>query len=536
MTPTLLMFLMVATGDAPPAATIDLTTRAGVSQVRGDWRFAEARPVEATFSAPGPDGRPAGQPITTWDIEPHAGAAGFDDSSWPVIDPSSLAMRRSTGKVCFAWYRIDLTMPGRVGGVDVTGSTAVFEIVVDDYAEVWVDGELPRELGQRGGSMVAGFNAPNRLVIDHDVRPGQRFQIAVFAINGPISAAPSNYIWVRSAKLEFHRPASPVVTIERIDPRLDEVMGSSPPVRVVAGGFTWVEGPVWDATRDCLYFTDIPANTAWRWQPDAGTSVLLRPSGYTGKVLFTGREPGANGLAVDAQGRVILCRHGDRNLARLEPDGTLAVLADRYNGKRLNSPNDVVVAADGSMYFTDPPFGLPGAFLDPARELDFCGVYRRSPDGELTLLIDDLEAPNGVTLSPDGRTLYVTNADPARPIVMAWDLASDGRAVNGRVLFDASPWVSSRPGLPDGLKTDSSGRLYLAGPGGIYVIGADGAHLGTVVLGVPVSNCAWGGGGAGGGSGSTRVRIDAVRHRRHRCVRHRAEHPGTRLLTPRGAR
>ncbi len=486
--------------DGPPDATVDLTTSDGVSLLAAEWRYGDARLVEAEFRAPGPDNKPSGPPIRTLDLDPHASAAGIDDSSWPVIEPESLSARRSTGKVCFNWYRIGLTIPRAVGDFDIAGSTAVFEIVVDDYAEVWVNGRLNPRLGQAGGSLVGGFNVPNRVVAGRHVRPGDRIQIAVFGINGPISSAPQNYIWVRSARLDFYRPKPPPpprpLALERLDPRFDELIPPDARLVTIADGFTWVEGPAWDRRSGCLYFSDIPANAAWRFRPGEGVSLLLHPSGYTSDAPFLGREPGSNGITLDAQGRIILCQHGDRRLARLEPNGSTTVLADRYQGRRLNSPNDAVYDSTGALYFTDPPFGLPGAFLDPAQELGFCGVYRLSPAGDLTLLVRDLGGPNGLALSPDERTLYVSNAQPERPVVMAYDLSPGGTVSGGRVLFDASRYIGARPGAPDGMKVDAAGRIFLGGPGGVYVLTPDGTHLGTILLGVPTANCTFGGDGS----------------------------------------
>ncbi len=485
-----------------PGGVVDLGTAEGTELVRGGWRYHEARLVEVDFAAPGSDGKPGGPPQRTWDISPRAGAADFDDSAWETIDPATLSQRRSTGKVCFNWYRINVTVPERVGSFETAGSTCVFEIVVDDYAEVWVDGKLPRDLGQSGGSVVAGFNVPNRLVIGRDVRPGRRVQIAVFGMNGPISDAPPNYIWIRSAKLEFHRPPAPVSgsamgaapSMARLDPRLDAIIPAGTEITKVAGGFEWVEGPVWDRAAACLYFSDIPRNSVFRWREGGNAELFLKPSGYTGSVPFRGREPGSNGLALDATGRLVLCQHGDRRIARREADGALTVLADRYQGRRLNSPNDAVFRR-GELWFTDPPFGLERAFDDPARELPFCGVYRApAGGGDPVLVVADLPAPNGIAFSPDGGTLYVSNADARRPVLMEYELSEDGTAGPGRVLFDATPWVGRYAGVPDGIKTDARGNLFAAGPGGIYILSAEGAHLGTIVLGVATSNCAFGGG------------------------------------------
>lgn len=197
-----------ATRDAPegpPDATINLATKEGVILVQSEWRYSDTKIIEVDFREPGPDRKPTGKPNRTFDIFPKAGGADFDDSRWEILDPTTLDHRRSTGRVCFNWYRIKVTIPERVGNFDPTGTTVVFEIVVDDYAEVWVDGKLPREIGQSGGSMVRGFNAPNRLVVARDVKPGQKIQIAVFGMNGPISDSPENFIWVRYSKLDFFK-------------------------------------------------------------------------------------------------------------------------------------------------------------------------------------------------------------------------------------------------------------------------------------------------------------------------------------------
>lgn len=195
---------LLLTGNEPaPLAVIDLSKPAGAELVKGEWRIHAAKLVEVPFVNAGPDGQPGEEPNTTYDVEPKAGAAGFDDSDWEIIDPASLEERRSTGKVCFMWYRINITIPERIGMLDPTGTTVVFETVVDDYGEIWVDGKLPRTLGQAGGTVVGGFNVPNRVELARDVKPGQQIQIAIFAMNGPISAAPENYIFLRYARLEF---------------------------------------------------------------------------------------------------------------------------------------------------------------------------------------------------------------------------------------------------------------------------------------------------------------------------------------------
>lgn len=278
--------------------------------------------------------------------------------------------------------------------------------------------------------------------------------------------------------------------IERLDPRFDRLVPKGASFEIVAEGFQWLEGPVWHP-QGYLLFSDIPANEIHRWDPNEGVRSFLKPSGYTGRAPFQGREPGSNGLVIDAEGRLVACQHGDRRIVRVTPDQRFEVLADRYEGKRLNSPNDAVYRSNGDLYFTDPPFGLPGTFDDPAKELPFSGVFRVTPEGTITLLTSALKAPNGIAFSPDEKTLYVTDVDPDRPAWMAFDLLPDGTLDNGRVFFDARRWRARRGG-PDGLKVDVYGHLFAAGPEGVYVFAPDSTHLGTLFTGVPTSNVNWG--------------------------------------------
>ena len=281
--------------------------------------------------------------------------------------------------------------------------------------------------------------------------------------------------------------------IERLDPRLDRLIPPGAALERVSTGHEWTEGPLWDPRDGSLLFSDVPRNVVLRWSERAGITVFLRASGYAGAQPFKGREPGSNGLAFDREGRLVLCQHGERRIARLERDGSLSVLVDRYQGKRLNSANDLVFAANGDLYFTDPPFGLPKSFNDPAKELPFQGVYRLSPTGELTLLTSELTAPNGIGFSPDGKLLYVSNAVNERPIWMVYPVAGDGRLGPGREFANARAWVREGEGVPDGLEVDRDGNLFAAGPGGIHVFAPDGTRLGRIETGVPTGNVAWGG-------------------------------------------
>jgi gluconolactonase len=307
-----------------------------------------------------------------------------------------------------------------------------------------------------------------------------------------------------ATRADDKRPSRPTLgTIERIDPRLDAIVDPAAKMEVIANGFAWVEGPVWvKADGGYLLFSDIPPNRVLKWQEGHGVVVYLEQSGYAGAIPRPDHierdEPGSNALTLDPQGRLVLCQHGNRQVARMDaplsrPKAAYVPVADRYEGKRLNSPNDLVYSTDGSLYFTDPPYGLPRREQDPGKELDFQGVYRVAKDGRVTLLTKELSRPNGLAFSPDHKTLYVANSDPKRAVWMAYDVKPDGTLGAGRVFFDATSWVSpDRKGLPDGMKVDSQGHLFATGPGGLHVFDKDGHHLGTFATGEATSNCAFG--------------------------------------------
>jgi len=482
-----------------PDAMIDLRSEEGVKLVKGQWRYSDTKIIEVDFKGPGPDLAPSGSPIKTYDYTPHAEGVGFDDSKWDMVSPPELERRRSTGKLCFNWYRITVTIPETIGKFDPTGSTVVFEVGIDDYAEVWVNGTLPHVIGQVGGHVVKGFNAPNRLILGRDVKPGQQFQLAVFGINGPISVPPSNFIWVRTATLEFYHGArfanahQLVGEVVRLDPRLDAIVSSSAKMEKLADGFTFTEGPVWvhgaDSTDGYLLFSEPNRNLIHRWSPDGTVFVFMTTSGYSGMNIGEYNQPGSNGLTLDKEGRLTINQHGNRRVIRIEPHGNITVLADMYEGKRLNSPNDLVYKSDGALYFTDPPFGLPKFFDDPRKELPFSGVYRVF-EGKIQLVAKDLNGPNGLAFSPDEKYLYVDNWDPKKKIVMRYDIQSDGRLGKGEVFFD----MTDAPGddALDGMKIDREGNLYVTGPEGIWVISPEGQHLGLIKGPEQPHNLAWG--------------------------------------------
>jgi gluconolactonase len=484
-----------------PDAIVDLQTAEGLALVGGEWRYADARVRAIDFvdvagpGAPDPLG-PGTVRNQTYDVVPHAQAPDYDDSHWDVLAPADTRRRLSQGRVCFNWYRIEVTIPDRVGDLDPTGSTVVFEVVVDDYAEVWVNGELPLVLGTTGGQVVGGFNAPNRVVLTRDARPGDRFAVAVFGINGPISASPHNYIWMRTATLDLYAPgraaaAAPAdLHVERADARLDAIVPAGVGTERVAGGFEFTEGPVW-AGGAGLLFSSPNTNAIYRLEPEAGrVSVFRSKSGYTGVDIGRYHQPGSNGLTFDPEGRLTICQHGNRRVIRVNPHGDTTVLADRFDGRRLNSPNDLVFRSDGTLYFTDPPFGLPGVFDDPEKELPFSGVFR-ARDGEVTLVTDELAGPNGIAFSPDERWLYVGNWDPDAKVVVRYEIGADGHPAGpGEVLAD----LTGEPGEDaiDGLKVDVDGNLYVCGPGGVWVLSPAGDRLGLLRLPEAPHNLAWG--------------------------------------------
>jgi gluconolactonase len=476
-----------------PDAVVDLGSHEGVGLLKAQWRYGDARIVEIESRGVGPDLKPTGAPLRTYDYTPKAGAADFDDSAWEVIDPTTLDRRRSTGRVSFNWYRIKVTIPEKVGDFDPAGSILAFEIVIDDYAEVWVDGKLPVVLGQSGGNVVKGWNAPNRVIVGRDVKPGQQIQIAVFGINGPVSASPSNFIWIKSATLDFYRkPATDNGTrggrIVPHDAALDEVVPRDARVEKLAEGFLFTEGPVWHPDG-YLLFSDPNMNVIYRWTPDGELSVYRTKSGYKGSDIREYAQPGSNGLALDGEGRLTIDEHGNRRVVRLEKNGVVTVLADRYQGKRLNSPNDLVYRSDGALYFTDPPFGLPRVFEDRRKELPWSGVFCLI-NGELKLVSTDLSGPNGLAFSPDEKHLYVSNWDEKKKVIMRYDVHADGTLSGGKVFFD----MTSAPGAEalDGLKVDVRGNVYSSGPGGVWILSPAGKHLGTIEAPELPANFAWG--------------------------------------------
>lgn len=283
-------------------------------------------------------------------------------------------------------------------------------------------------------------------------------------------------------------------SIERLDPALDHILDTSARIEVIADGFDWSEGPLWVESEHMLLFSDVPANTVYRWTEQDGLETYLQPSGYTGDAPFEGREPGSNGLLLDHDGNLVLCQHGDRRVARMDaplgaPAPQFATLADNYQGNRLNSPNDAVFNRAGDLFFTDPPYGLPTqSDEDPTKELTHNGVYRVAASGETTLLAAGITRPNGIALFPAENQLLIANSDPNAANWYVIDLENPDAPP--RLFYSAADARDGAKGLPDGLKISQSGTVFASGPGGIWIFGRDAALLGKIRLDEAASNVA----------------------------------------------
>jgi gluconolactonase len=283
-------------------------------------------------------------------------------------------------------------------------------------------------------------------------------------------------------------------SIERFNLALDTIVDYAARVEVLAEGFDWSEGPLWIEKEGMLLFSDVPQNTVYKWKAAKGKEIYLAPSGYTGSAN-RGGELGSNGLALNKKGQLVLCQHGDRQVGFMQaplssPKPEFVALAKAYNGKKFNSPNDLVFDSKGTLYFTDPPYGLEKNMDDTSKELPFQGVYRMQESGAVLLLIDSLTRPNGIALTPDEKHLLIANSDPQKPYWYIYDLKTNGTLANGRVFYDASEAAKREKGLPDGLKTDKNGTVFASGPGGIWIFNSSGTLLGKIKFPELVSNCA----------------------------------------------
>lgn len=282
-------------------------------------------------------------------------------------------------------------------------------------------------------------------------------------------------------------------SIEKLDPRLDNIISSDAKIEVIGEGYNWAEGPVWVEKYQMVIWSDVPENTTYSWKEGEQAKVYLKPSGYTGE----GKREGSNGLLLSPSGQLVLCQHGDRRISIMEapisaPAPNFKAIADNFEGKKFNSPNDAAFDKAGNLYFTDPPYGLPGQNDSPEKEIPFNGVYRATTDGKVTLLEKDLTFPNGIAFSPDYTKCYVANSDPKMAIWKVYDVDEQGNFQNGKVFYDVASLVSEQnPGLPDGLKINKDGILFATGPGGVLIFTPDGEHLGTIHPGVATANCAF---------------------------------------------
>jgi len=287
-------------------------------------------------------------------------------------------------------------------------------------------------------------------------------------------------------------------SIERIDPSLESILTTDAKIEIIADGFDWAEGPLWIDDRNMLLFSDVPKNTVFKWTEKKGVETYLMPSGYTGPKNVS-NEPGSNGLLLDDKGYLILCQHGDRRLAMMDapidsPKAEFVTIADKFNGKKINSPNDAAFYK-GDFYITDPPYGLANGEKDSLKEIPFQGVYRTDVNGNVTLLIDSLTRPNGIAFSPDGNYLYVANSDPAKARWYRYSVVRDNEGnfislTAGKIFYDATSLTATEKGLPDGMKVDQNGTIFASGPGGVFIFNPEGKLLGKIKLEDPASNTA----------------------------------------------
>jgi len=488
-----------------PQAVADLRTNEGAALVQGKWSIREATIREKDFRLPGSVAYdklllyPTGASIKTHTIHPQVTDADFDKGFRSIV-PEDLETRQGKGLVSMVWYKADITVPERIGSLETRGSTMVFEIVMDDYSEIWVNGQQKYGFGQSGNGVIPGYNTRNRVILTENAEPGNTYSIAVLGINGPMGRIPDNYIWIRNAVIDFYKTGLPVNKswedigkIFTIDPAINQVIEPGAKIEKVADGFSFTEGPVWHPDG-FLLFSDPNTNTIYRYDPqNHNVTVYISHSGYTGADIGEYGQPGSNGLAIDKEGRLLVDQHGNRRVIRHEKKGPVTVMADRYEGKRFNSPNDIVIKSDGTIYFTDPPYGLPGFFNDPRKELDYSGVFMIK-DSKVQLVSTDLGGPNGIAFSPDEKYLYVSNWD-IRDIhhtktLWRYEVNTDGTVKNGKVFFDFS-FTEDEEAL-DGLKVDKQGNLFVSAPGGVWILNPQGKLLGKIVTPERPANMAWG--------------------------------------------
>jgi len=280
-------------------------------------------------------------------------------------------------------------------------------------------------------------------------------------------------------------------SVERLSTEIDNLIEKSAKIEILADGFEWSEGPVWSSQLNSVLFSDVPENVIYSWNEDKGLGTFTRPIGYSGKVPNL-KKAGTNGLTIDADGNLIICMHGDRKITRLEKlnINRKVTLVNSFDGNLLNSPNDLVYDSKGNLYFTDPPYGLLDGDNDKLKEIEFNGVYKVSPNGDIKVLVKNLTRPNGISISNDEKTLYVANSDKNNPVIMQYDL-SEGGAINPSIFFDGRELTKKDIGLFDGLKVHPTGNIFATGPGGVLIIKENGDHIGTIRTDVRTANCAF---------------------------------------------
>ncbi|MFC0771991.1 SMP-30/gluconolactonase/LRE family protein [Terrimonas alba] len=497
-----------------PQAIADLKTIEGATLVNAKWYVQPAHIRDKEFYRPGPEKGggdalllyPTGKTIQTQNLYPQPGAADFE-KGFVSLNPNELESRQGTGLLSFVWYKVELTIPEAIGKLKTDGTTAVFEIVVDDYSEIWVNGKQQSGFGQTGNGLISGYNTRNRVILTDHAKAGEKFLVYILGINGPVGKLPDNYIWVRNAVVDFYKNGLPVNAswknigkIYTLDEKLNAIIAPGTTVEKVADGFSFTEGPVWHPDG-YLLFSDPNTNTIYRYNPAShNVTVYMSHSGYTGADIGEYGQPGSNGLVIDNEGRLIIDQHGNRRVVRIEKKGPVTVLADKIDGKRFNSPNDLVLKSDGTIYFTDPPYGLPGFFNDPKKELDYQGVFMiknaRLPDGQgkTQVVSKDLGGPNGLAFSPDEKYLYVTNWD-IRDIhhtktLWRYEVQADGTLKNGKIFFDFN-FTEDDEAL-DGIKVDKEGNLFVSAPGGLWILSSEGKIVGKIVTPERPANMAWG--------------------------------------------
>jgi gluconolactonase len=487
-----------------PQAIADLKTTEGAALVSAKWFVQNGEIVNVDFKSPGPYAAdalalyPTGSAIRSHLLRPQIGSLDFD-KGFKEIKPTDLESREGTGLFSFVWYKVDVTIPETIGKFNATGTTAVFEVVMDDYSEIWVDGKQSRALGQSGNGLIAGYNTRNRVILSNNAHAGQKFRIDILGINGALGKLPDNYIWVRNAVIDFYKelPSNnswkDIGKIYTIDQKLNNIITPGTKIEKIADGFQFTEGPVWHPDG-YLLFSDPNTNSIYRYDPSTkNISVYMSHSGYTGVDIGEYGQPGSNGLVIDKDGRLIIDQHGNRRVIRIEKKGPVTILADKFNGKRFNSPNDIVLKSDGTIYFTDPPYGLPNFFDDKRKELDYSGVFMIK-NSEVTLVSKDLGGPNGLAFSPDEKFFYVTNWD-IRDIhhtktIWRYEVNPDGTLTNGKIFFDFN-FTEDEEAL-DGLKIDKEGNLFVSAPGGVWIISPGAKLLGKIVTPERPANLAWG--------------------------------------------